>query len=245
MYQTALTTSKGKAPQVGARALLVIDDEHQIWRAVANAMRGTAERVLEAATAAEGLQLAATELPDLVVLDLGLPDRDGIEVCRELRRYTSIPIVVLSARHSEQEKVKLLEAGADDYITKPFSLVEFAARLRALLRRALLSAPLASAVVTIDGLDVDLGLRRVMRNRVHVHLTPTEWEILRTLVSQAGRTLTHGQIIAAVRRRELGNAPQYLRVHITNLRRKIETDPADPRVIITEPGVGYRAGVEP
>ena len=195
---------------------------------------------MEAANGREGLALAASWRPDLVVLDLGLPDMPGIAVCREIRAWSKMPVVVLTARHSEDEKVTLLDAGADDYVTKPFSNREFAARVRAQLRRALTSAIAADAVVTVEDLTIDLAARRVARAGEVLHLTPIEFDILRALASQAGRTLTHRQIFDAVWGKAVGNAQQYLRVHITNLRRKIERDPATPRVIVTEPGVGYR-----
>jgi two-component system KDP operon response regulator KdpE len=151
-----------------------------------------------------------------------------------------MPVVVLTARHSEDEKVALLDAGADDYVTKPFSTKELAARVRAQLRRALASSLSAEAVVTADELRIDLPARRVSRAGEDVHLTPIEFDILRAIASQAGRTLTHQQIFDAVWGNAVGNAQQYLRVHITNLRRKIERDPAKPRLVVTEPGVGYR-----
>jgi two-component system KDP operon response regulator KdpE len=185
--------------------------------------------------------MAAAGQPELVVLDLGLPDRPGLEICRELRRWTKVPILVLSARHSEQEKVSLLDAGADDYLTKPFGTRELIARVRAQLRRAALAGPGASPVIRTHGLTVDLAQRRVSRGGAAIHLTPIEWELLRTLVGQAGRTLTHRQIFDAVWGQKFGNPQQYLRVHVTNLRRKVEQDPARPRLILTEPGVGYRA----
>ncbi|MFI5235322.1 MAG: response regulator [Gemmatimonadales bacterium] len=222
------------------RTLLVIDDEPPIRRAVANALSEVAERVLEAATGGEGTQLAASERPELVVLDLGLPDQAGIEVCREIRRWSSTPIVILSARHDEQEKVLLLNSGADDYVTKPFSLVEFTARVRAHLRRAPGPGLPGGGTHTIGDLVVDLGGRAIRRNGQAIRLTPTEWEILRTLLLHVGRTLTHQQIYDAVWRRPFGNPQQYLRVYITTLRRKIEINPARPRIIVTEPGVGYR-----
>ncbi len=222
------------------RVAVVVDDEPQIRRAVANALRGIAERVVDAASASAALDVAAAERPDLVVLDLGLPDQDGLEVCRKLRNWATMPIVVLSARHSEAEKVKLFDAGADDYVTKPFNLEEFAARIRAHLRRARTSAGAADPVVQAGGLTIDLARRRVTRGNERIDLTPIEWEILAALAAHAGRTLTHRQIFDAVWRRSSGNAQQYLRVHITNLRRKIELEPAAPRVVVTEPGVGYR-----
>ena len=173
------------------------------------------------------------------MLDLGLPDLGGLDVCLEIRRWANMPIVVLSARHAEQEKVLLLNAGADDYVTKPFSPRELAARIRAQLRRGLAGAATES-VVTAGDLTIDLARRAVRRAGRAIHLTPLEWDIVRTLVGQAGRTLTHQQIFDAVWRRQFGNPQQYLRVYITNLRRKIEVDPTGPQLIITEPGVGYR-----
>jgi two-component system, OmpR family, KDP operon response regulator KdpE len=175
------------------------------------------------------------------VLDLGLPDMAGVDVCREIRRRSAVPIIVLSARHSEHEKVDLLNAGADDYVTKPFSVPELAARAKAQIRRArTFAAAGISGPVAIGGLLVDTVNRRVTRDGTQIHLTPIEWQILATLLAAAGRTLTHQQIFDAVWGREFGSPQQYLRVHITNLRRKIELDPASPQIIITEPGVGYR-----
>lgn len=228
------------AVSVQARTLLVIEDDVQIRRAVKNALTGSADRIVEAANGREGLALAASWRPDLIVLDLGLPDISGIAVCREIRTWGRMPIVVLTARHADDEKVALLDAGADDYVTKPFSNREFAARVRAQLRRALTTSIAANAVVSVDDLTIDLAARRVERAAEPLHLTPIEFEILRALASQAGRTLTHRQIFDAVWGNASGNAQQYLRVHITNLRRKIERDPGTPRVIVTEPGVGYR-----
>src|SRR5438105_1581462 len=226
-----------------AANILIIDDEPQIRSAVKNALREVADRIGEAATGAEGLTAAVTERPELVVLDLGLPDSAGVDVCRELRRLLAAPIIVLSARHSVDEKVVLLNAGADDYVTKPFSVLELAARARAQLRRARTGAPATPAPMTIHGLSIDPVTRRVDRDGRQIHLTPIEWQILSTLVSAGGRTLTHQQIFDAVWSRQFGSPQQYLRVHITNLRRKIEIDPASPRIVITEPGVGYRADV--
>ena len=222
-----------------AANILIIDDEPQIRSAVKNALREVADRIGEAATGAEGLTAAVTERPELVVLDLGLPDSAGVDVCRELRRLLVAPIIVLSAR----QKVLLLNAGADDYVTKPFSVLELAARARAQLRRARTGAPATPAPMTIHGLSIDPVTRRVERDGRQIHLTPIEWQILSTLVSAGGRTLTHQQIFDAVWSRQFGSPQQYLRVHITNLRRKIEIDPASPRIVITEPGVGYRADV--
>jgi len=201
-----------------AANILIIDDEPQIRSAVKNALREVADRIGEAATGAEGLTAAVTERPELVVLDLGLPDSAGVDVCRELRRILAAPIIVLSARHSEDEKVLLLNAGADDYVTKPFSVLELAARARAQLRRARTGAPATPAPMTIHGLSIDPVTRRVERDGRQIHLTPIEWQILSTLVSAGGRTLTHQQIFDAVWSRQFGSPQQYLRVHITNHR---------------------------
>jgi two-component system KDP operon response regulator KdpE len=222
--------------------VLVIDDEPQIRRAVRDALRDVAARVDEAADGAAGVAAAAEHRPDLIVLDLGLPDVPGVEVCRQIRRRSAVPIIVLSARHSEHEKVDLLNAGADDYVTKPFSVLELAARARAQIRRArtFASTSASATPISIGGLLVDTVHRRVTRSGAQIHLTPIEWQILATLLGSAGRTLTHQQIFDAVWDREFGSPQQYLRVHITNLRRKIEIDPAAPQIIITEPGVGYR-----
>jgi two-component system, OmpR family, KDP operon response regulator KdpE len=221
--------------------VLVIDDEPQIRRAVRQALAALPAITLEAATGAEGLALAAAQQPDVVILDLGLPDAAGIAVCRELRRWSRVPLLVLSARHAEAEKVALLNAGADDYVTKPFGMEELAARVRAQLRRAEGDGiALTEPVVRAGGLTIDLRGRTVERAGAAVHLTRIEWDLLRTFVAHAGRTLTHRQLFDAVWRQTHGNAQQYLRVHITNLRRKIETNPASPELILTEPGVGYR-----
>jgi len=231
---------------VRARALLIIEDDAPIRRALRNALGDLAERLLEAPTGREGIDLTATQRPELIVLDLGLPDCSGVEVCREIRTWSRVPIVVLSARHSDAEKVQLLNAGADDYVTKPFSTTEFAARVRALLRRARLPATdEVATVVTAYGLTIDLLHRRVTRGQTPIRLTPIEWDILRALVTNAGRTLTHQQLFDAVWGEAAGNPQQYLRVHITNLRRKVETNAAQPELIVTEPGVGYRAELPP
>jgi two-component system KDP operon response regulator KdpE len=225
-----------------ADLVLVIDDEPQIRRAVRDALRDVTASVNEAANGSDGVDAASAGRPDLVVLDLGLPDMEGVEVCRAIRRRSAVPIIVLSARHSELEKVDLLNAGADDYVTKPFSVLELAARAKAQIRRAKTLAATAGSLVpvAIGSLLVDTVNRRVSRDGVQIHLTPIEWQILATLLGAAGRTLTHQQIFDAVWGREFGSPQQYLRVHITNLRRKIEVDPAAPQIVITEPGVGYR-----
>jgi two-component system KDP operon response regulator KdpE len=220
--------------------VLVIDDEAPIRRAVKNALAAEGLRVSEAGTARAGLDAAAAERPALIVLDLGLPDGSGLAVCRELRGWYRAPIIVLSARHSESEKVALLDAGADDYVTKPFSTSELQARVRAQLRRAAAVAGNGEAVVMVGGLRIDLARREVQREGAEIHLTPIEWDLLRVFVRHAGRTLTHHQLFAEVWPHSGGDAQAYLRVHVANLRRKLEPDPVRPRLLITEPGVGYR-----
>ena len=228
--------------QAVADVILVIDDEPQIRRVVRNSLVDVARRVAEAGTAAEGIDLAAAEQPSLIILDLGLPDRDGLDVCRDLRAFTSVPIIVLSARHSDREKERLLDAGADDYVTKPFSTLELKARVRAQLRRAAsqTSGAHPDAVVTMDDLVIDLVGRTVKRAGSEVHLTPTEWNLLRVFMAHAGQTLTHSQLFSAVWGSAAGDAQQYLRVYVGQLRRKLEVDPVRPRLIRTEPAVGYR-----
>jgi two-component system KDP operon response regulator KdpE len=229
-----------------AATALVIDDEPYIRRAVRNALAGDFEHVFEAETAAEGIDQAAARRPDVVILDLALPDADGFTVCREIRKWSSAPIIVLSARHSEAEKVRLLNEGADDYVTKPFSPAELLARVKAQLRRARMSeTPNGQGLVRIDGLEIDNASRIVRRDGEEIHLTPTEWELLRAFVRQAGRTLTHRQLFSAVWARSSGDPQQYLRVYVASLRRKLESDPVRPRLIITEPGVGYRFAAIP
>jgi len=221
--------------------VLIVDDEPQIRRVVKNALEGEVSRVVEAATGSAGIDLAAAENPVLIILDLGLPDIPGIEVCHEIRQWSTAPILVLSARHSDQEKALLLDTGADDYITKPFSTLELTARIRAHLRRTQgATAPGPPQPVVLGALIVDLAARTVRRGEESVHLTPIEWELLRAFLTQAGRTLTHRQLFTAVWGRSFGDPQQYLRVHIANLRRKIEQDAVRPRIILTEPGVGYR-----
>lgn len=204
-----------------------------------------ADHVLAAASGAIGITLASAERPDLVVLDLDLSDMPGLEVCQAVRRLATMPIVVLSARDSAQDKVALLTAGADVYITKPFSALELTARVCAQLRRVNLG-PARTARLDAGELTIDLAQCRVTRaGRRPVHLTRTEWGILRALAVETGRTLTHRQIYGAVWGRRFGNPQQYLRVYVTRLRRKIEENPSRPRHIVTEPGVGYRFEQDP
>lgn len=229
----------------GIPSILVIDDEPQIRRVVKNALDGDRCRVTEAATAREGLDSAAAELPQLVILDLSLPDADGLDVCRDLRGFTTAPILILSARHTDREKAALLDAGADDYLTKPFSTIELQARVRALLRRAVPRNVEQQDRITIDDLEIQVSNRKVSRGGETIHLTPTEWALLRALLTNRGRTLTHQQLFNAVWGRSEGDAQQYLRVYVGQLRRKLEKDPVRPRLIHTEPAVGYRFEPEP
>ncbi|MBW8861706.1 MAG: response regulator transcription factor [Acidobacteria bacterium] len=222
--------------------VLVIDDEVQIRRIVRSALQSPTTRVVEAENGAIGVERAAAERPQLVVLDLGLPDMSGIAVCQALRAWTRMPILVLSARHSDSEKVALLDAGADDYVTKPFSTSELQARVRALLRRAARGETTdATARIESGDLVIDLLGRTLVVDGEYVRLTRTEWEVLRALATQAGRTLTHQQLFQQVwSGRSYGDAQQYLRVQVAHLRRKIERDVVRPRYILTEPGIGYR-----
>jgi two-component system, OmpR family, KDP operon response regulator KdpE len=223
------------------QSVLVIDDETPIRSIVRAAIESDGGTVFEAATGVRGLELARTERPALVVLDLGLPDMDGVRVCRALREWTAAPILVLSARHSDEEKARLLDAGADDYLTKPFSTLELQARVRAQLRRARMApVPGGDVPLVVDDLTIDLAARDVRRGGEPVHLTPTEWALLRTLVTHAGRTLTHRQLFDAVWGRRHGDAQQYLRAYVAHLRRKLEQDPLRPRRVVTDAGVGYR-----
>jgi two-component system KDP operon response regulator KdpE len=227
--------AEGPAPTV-----LVVEDEPEIRGALRKVLEDLGAHVVEAGTGRDAIAFAGSARPDLVVLDLGLPDVQGDEVCRTVRASSNAPIVVVSARHSEQEKVRLLDAGADDYLTKPFGSAELAARVRAHLRRARRPEGQAVRLLRLGDLELNLDDRMASRNGTAVHLTPIEWGIMRALASVPGRTLTHRQLFDAVWGREYGNAAQYLRVHVTNLRRKIERDPSQPAFVVTEPGVGYR-----
>ena len=235
-----MSTPLPAVSDIRAGTILVIDDEVQIRRALSESLAHLCEHVLDAATGTAGIERAASAAPDLIILDLGLPDMTGVAVCREIRRWSSVPILVLSARHTEQEKVQLFSAGADDYVTKPFGLAELVARVQAQLRRSRVASHFATTPFTCDGLSIDLVHREVRRDGTLICLTRTEWQLLQTFVSHSGRTLTHQQIFDLVWAKSFGNPQQYLRVHLTNLRRKIEREPAAPRLIITEPGVGYR-----
>ncbi|MEZ0089583.1 response regulator [Streptacidiphilus sp. EB129] len=225
----------------GATRVLVVDDEPQIVRALVINLRARGYEVDAAQDGASALELAAARHPDVVLLDLGLPDMDGTQVIRGLRGWTKIPVIVLSARHASDEKVEALDAGADDYVTKPFGMDELLARLRAAVRRA---APVGTdpdeAVVNTASFTVDLVAKRVQRDGADVRLTPTEWHLLEVLVRNAGRLVSQKQLLQEVWGPAYGTETNYLRVYMAQLRRKLEADPAHPRHFITEPGMGYR-----
>ncbi len=217
--------------------VLVVDDERPIRRFL-SACLGGQYVVYEAATGKEALAATLSERPDVVILDLGLPDLDGVEVTRRLREWTQIPIIVVSVRDREEDKIAALDAGADDYLTKPFGAGELMARMRVALRRAASSEQ--EPVFKSDQLVVDLAHHEVTVGGQRVNLTPTEYDILRILIQHAGKVLTHQQLIRSVWSSEVGVEAHLLRVNISNLRRKIESDPTRPRFVVTEPGVGYR-----
>jgi len=219
--------------------VLVVDDEPQIVRALKVVLREAGFETVPAETASQALDLAAVRPPDAAIIDLVLPDGDGVEVTRSLREWSEMPILVLSAVGEEEQKVRALEAGADDYITKPFGARELVARLQAALRRAAPTEEEPSIVV--DGLQVDLAARLVRRDSQPIHLTPIEFELLRTLVRNRGRLMTHRKLLAEVWGPEYVDDIQPLRTHIARLRAKIEPEGAGgPRYIVTDPGVGYR-----
>lgn len=227
---------------VGAR-ILVVDDEPQILRSLRTTLAAHGYDVQTAATGEEALAAVEGRLPDLVVLDLVLPGLSGLEVCRRLRARSSLPILVLSARGDERDKVAALDLGADDYLTTPFGVNELLARIRAALRRAA-GARGPSAVVEAGELRVDFDRRHVTLDGGEVRLTPTEFDLLKVLVANAGRVLTHGYLLRTVWGPEYEGESQVLRVFIGQLRRKVERDPARPRQIVTEPGVGYRFRID-
>jgi two-component system KDP operon response regulator KdpE len=221
----------------GAR-VLVVDDEPQIVRGLRVVLRGAGYAVEAAETKEEALVAVASRPPDAIVLDLVLPDGSGVDVCREIRTWSSVPIVVLSAVGDEREKVRALDVGADDYITKPFGTDELLARLRAVLRRAGDAA--GEPAITVGDLVVDVAAHRVTRAGEEVHLTPIEFDLLRVLALQRGKLVTHRQLLREVWGPAYQTETHYLRVHVAHIRAKIEPDPARPRLLLTDPGVGYR-----
>jgi two-component system KDP operon response regulator KdpE len=222
---------------VSAARVLVVDDEPQILRALETTLRVEGYEVETAATAEQALAKAAMRPPEAVILDLVLPDGSGIDVCRELRTWTRVPIVILSAVGDEREKVAALDAGADDYVTKPFGGEELLARLRAVLRRA---GPTSSSVIAVGELSVDLEKRAAFRDGERLQLTPHEFGLLRLFAEHEGKLLTHRMILREVWGPAYQTESNYLHVYVSHLRRKIEHDPTRPRYILTEPGAGYR-----
>jgi two-component system, OmpR family, KDP operon response regulator KdpE len=224
-----------------APLILIIEDEAPIRRFLRASLTANGYRLVEAVNAQEGLMQATTRLPDLIILDLGLPDRDGLAVIQELRLWTTLPIIILSARQQEGDKVQALDAGADDYLTKPFGVAELLARLRVALRHAQrLSQQTDTPVFTLDDLQVNLAQRQVFVGGVEIHLTPTEYKLLTTLVQYAGKVVTHRQLLREVWGPGYADESHYVRVYMGLLRQKLEADPARPRYLLTEPGVGYR-----
>jgi two-component system, OmpR family, KDP operon response regulator KdpE len=224
-----------------APVVLLIEDEPQMRRFLTAALQAHEYRVVEASSAKEGLAQTAGRNPDLVLLDLGLPDADGLDVAKVIRQTARTPIIVLSARGQEHDKVAALDIGADDYLTKPFGVPELLARIRVALRHAAVrpDAP-PEPFFEVDNLHVDLVRRRVLLDGQELHLTPTEYKLLATLVRHAGRVVTHRQLLHEVWGANYLSQTHYLRVYMAQLRHKVERDPARPRLIITESGVGYR-----
>lgn len=233
--------------RLGGARILVIDDEPEIGRVVHAGLGSVGFAVEWAANATEGMERVAQWHPDVVILDLALPDVDGLEVCRELRTWSQVPIIVLSVRSDDADKITALETGADDYLTKPFNLGELLARVRVALRHTAQGAGATGVSATFEtgGLMMDLERRRIKLDGNEVHLTPTEYEVLKYLALNAGKVVTHRVLLRAVWGPQYENEAHYLRVFINQLRRKIEPDPSRPRFLLTEPGIGYRLrGVE-
>lgn len=219
--------------------VLVIDDEPAIFRFLKPALEANEYETMSAGTAAEGLRRIAADAPDVVVLDLGLPDMDGKDVIARVREWSDVPIIVLSARDREAEKITALDLGADDFVNKPFGMGELMARLRTALRHRMQRKG-ETPVVSVGGFEVDIPRRRVTLQGADVSLSPKEFDLLAFLASHAGKVVTHKQILTAVWGAAHENDTQYLRVYVGQLRQKIEPNPSDPRFILTEPGIGYR-----
>ena len=229
----------------GPAQILVVDDEVAIQRAMAPLLRSRGYAVTVVGTGREALEAVERERPDLIILDLGLPDIEGIDVCHQIRQMSEVPIVVLSARGAERDKVAALDRGADDYVTKPFGPEELIARIRAALRRTLGRNEPLRGQLERGGLTIDFDRHRVYRDSAEIRLTPREFELLTLLVTHAGRVLTHRAILKAIWGSRGADQPEHLRVLIGQLRKKIEPDPARPRYLLTEPWVGYRFAEEP
>ncbi len=221
--------------------VLVVDDESAIRRFLRAALSAQGYIVTEAANGREALNAVIASRPDLIILDLGLPDMEGVEITRRLREWSQTPVIILSVREQEADKISALDAGADDYLTKPFSSGELMARIRVAIRRS--TMPEGEPVLQAGDLQIDLSKRIVSVGDKEISLTPTEYDLLRLLMQNAGKVITHRQLLRGVWGPGYETEPHLLRVNISNLRRKIETDPARPRYIVTEPGVGYRMRV--
>jgi len=219
--------------------VLVIEDDSSLRRALRTSLRARGFEVVETATAEDGLVLVADDRPDVVLLDLGLPDLDGVEALRRMRTFSDVPVVVLTARDRQHDKIEALDAGADDYVTKPFDVEELLARVRAVLRRVPQTSA-APSVVRVDTLEIDLVRKQVRLDGDVVHLTKTELSLLEQLATQPGKLLTHEYLLRQVWGRGYGSESNYLRVYVGQLRRKLGDDAANPHLIVTEPGIGYR-----
>jgi len=237
--------SEASSDQIPGPSVVLIEDELQIRRFLRAALTGHGYRLFEAGSGEDGLIEAATRQPDLVILDLGLPDLDGLGVLARLREWTSVPVIVLSARGQERDKIAALDGGADDYVSKPFSVGELLARMRAALRRRDQVGEGAAATTFVVGdLSVDLARRHVLVGDKEIHLTPIEYKLLTTLIRHAGKVLTHRQLLKEVWGPAHTEDSQNLRFYVAQLRRKLEAVPARPRYLLTEPGVGYRLAAE-
>jgi two-component system KDP operon response regulator KdpE len=224
--------------------IIVIEDEAQIRRFLRTSLSSEGYQVIEAETGKQGLTEAATRKPDMIILDLGLPDMDGVEVVKELRTWSSVPIVILSARSQEKDKISALDAGADDYLVKPFGIGELLARIRVALRHMPTTASGEEGVFSVDELNVDMIHRKITVGGVEVHLTPIEYRLLTVLVKHAGKVLTHQLLLREVWGPNYVERAHYLRIYMGTLRHKLEKDPARPRFLLTEVGVGYRLAVD-
>ncbi|MFF3215915.1 response regulator [Streptomyces sp. NPDC002886] len=221
--------------------VLVVEDDAQLVRALRINLEARKFEVVTASDGNTALRLTAARKPDVILLDLGLPDMDGIDVIKDVRESSGVPILVLSARHTSEEKIRALDAGADDYVTKPFSMDELLARLRAAVRRREVPAPTDEvATVTTEEFTVDLVAKKVVRNGRGVRLTPTEWHLLEILITNPGRLISQRKLLLDVWGPTYSEHTNYLRVYMAQLRRKLEADPSHPRYLITEPGMGYR-----
>lgn len=226
------------------QSVLVIEDEAPIRRFLKLTLNDHGYNFLEALNGKDGLSKLASEQPTLVILDLGLPDIDGIQLTREIREWSKVPIIVLSAREQEKDKVQALDAGADDYLTKPFGVQELLARARVAIRHAAKAPQKIDAIVCFGEVKIDFGSRAVTFKGEELHLTPNEFKLLAALVRHAGRVITHTQLLREIWGNEYTDETHYLRVYMAQLRRKLELDPAQPRHLITEPGVGYKLKLE-